>query len=41
MAWFFLLIAGLCEITWAISLKYTEGFLAPVTIDRYCCCDGG
>ena len=26
MAWFFLLIAGLCEITWAISLKYTEGF---------------
>jgi quaternary ammonium compound-resistance protein SugE len=25
MAWFFLLIAGLCEITWAIS-KYTEGF---------------
>ena len=26
MAWFFLLIAGLCEIAWAIGLKYTEGF---------------
>lgn len=31
MAWFILLIAGLCEIGWAIGLKYTEGFtrLAP------------
>jgi quaternary ammonium compound-resistance protein SugE len=26
MAWFYLLIAGLLEITWAIGLKYTEGF---------------
>lgn len=26
MAWFILLIAGLCEIGWAIGLKYTEGF---------------
>ena len=26
MAWFFLLIAGLCETAWAIGLKYTEGF---------------
>ncbi len=26
MAWLFLLIAGLCEVTWAISLKYTHGF---------------
>lgn len=26
MAWLFLLIAGLCEIAWAIGLKYTEGF---------------
>ena len=26
MAWFFLLVAGLWEIAWAISLKYTEGF---------------
>jgi quaternary ammonium compound-resistance protein SugE len=26
MAWFFLLIAGLCETTWVIGLKYTEGF---------------
>ncbi len=31
MAWFILLIAGLCEIGWAIGLKYTDGFtrLAP------------
>ena len=26
MAWLFLLLAGLCEIAWAIGLKYTEGF---------------
>jgi quaternary ammonium compound-resistance protein SugE len=26
MAWFHLVIAGLFEIFWAISLKYTEGF---------------
>jgi quaternary ammonium compound-resistance protein SugE len=26
MAWFTLAIAGLCEIGWAIGLKYTEGF---------------
>ncbi len=32
MAWLFLLVAGLCEIAWAIGLKYTEGFsrLLPV-----------
>ncbi|MGH9815433.1 MAG: quaternary ammonium compound efflux SMR transporter SugE [Candidatus Acidiferrales bacterium] len=26
MAWFYLLIAGLLEIAWAIGLKYTDGF---------------
>jgi quaternary ammonium compound-resistance protein SugE len=26
MAWLFLLVAGLCEIAWAIGLKYTQGF---------------
>ena len=26
MAWIFLCIAGILEIFWAISLKYTEGF---------------
>jgi quaternary ammonium compound-resistance protein SugE len=26
MAWFYLVIAGLLEIAWAIGLKYTEGF---------------
>ncbi|MCK1425330.1 quaternary ammonium compound efflux SMR transporter SugE [Bradyrhizobium sp. 180] len=30
MAWSILLIAGLLEITWAIGLKYTEGFTRPV-----------
>ncbi|MBS1145803.1 MAG: Small multidrug resistance protein [Proteobacteria bacterium] len=25
-AWFALLVAGLCEIGWAVGLKYTEGF---------------
>jgi quaternary ammonium compound-resistance protein SugE len=31
MAWLILLIVGLCEIGWAIGLKYTDGFtrLAP------------
>ena len=31
VAWFVLFIAGLCEIGWAVGLKYTEGFsrLAP------------
>jgi quaternary ammonium compound-resistance protein SugE len=26
MAWAVLLLAGLCEIAWAIGLKYTDGF---------------
>ena len=25
-AWFILFIAGVCEIGWAVGLKYTEGF---------------
>lgn len=25
-AWIILVIAGLCEIGWAVGLKYTEGF---------------
>src|ERR1700687_1582173 len=32
MAWLFLLVAGLCEIAWAIGLKYTEGFSRLFTI---------
>jgi len=34
MAWSILLVAGLLEITWAIGLKYTEGFsrLVPSVI---------
>lgn len=26
MPWMLLFIAGLCEVAWAIGLKYTEGF---------------
>lgn len=26
MAWLVLLVAGICEIGWAVGLKYTEGF---------------
>jgi quaternary ammonium compound-resistance protein SugE len=26
MAWLFLIVAGLCEIGWAIGLKYADGF---------------
>lgn len=26
LAWIILFIAGLCEIGWAVGLKYTEGF---------------
>ena len=26
MSWSLLILAGLCEIAWAIGLKYTEGF---------------
>ena len=29
-AWLVLLVAGLCEIAWAIGLKYTEGFTRVV-----------
>ncbi|BBM66596.1 QacE family quaternary ammonium compound efflux SMR transporter [Vibrio alfacsensis] len=31
MAWVVLFIAGLCEVAWAVGLKYSEGFskLAP------------
>jgi quaternary ammonium compound-resistance protein SugE len=30
MAWAVLLVAGLCEIGWAVGLKYTEGFTRPL-----------
>jgi quaternary ammonium compound-resistance protein SugE len=34
MAWFYLFIAGLFEIAWAIGLKYTQGFtrLVPTVL---------
>lgn len=30
MAWFYLLIAGIAEIGWALGMKYTDGFTKPV-----------
>ncbi|HEX5128492.1 MAG TPA: quaternary ammonium compound efflux SMR transporter SugE [Usitatibacter sp.] len=30
MAWAILLVAGLCEIAWAVGLKYTDGFTRPL-----------
>ena len=30
MAWLVLFVAGLCEVGWAVGLKYTEGFTRPV-----------
>ena len=29
MNWTILVLAGLCEVGWAIGLKYTEGFTRP------------
>ncbi len=29
MSWFILVLAGLFEVSWAIGLKYTEGFTRP------------
>lgn len=29
MAWFFLFIAGICEVVWAIGLKASNGFTRP------------
>ncbi len=36
MAWAFLLLAGVFEITWAIALKYSQGFTRPVPIGIVC-----
>ncbi|MDX9702268.1 MAG: multidrug efflux SMR transporter [Candidatus Auribacterota bacterium] len=30
MAWIYLLIAGLMEISWAVALKLSDGFTRPV-----------
>ena len=30
MAWFYLLIAGIAEIGWALGMKYTDGSSKPV-----------
>lgn len=29
MAWIFLLIAGILEIVWAVTMKYSHGFTRP------------
>lgn len=30
MSWFYLALAGVLEVVWAIGLKYTEGFTKPL-----------
>jgi quaternary ammonium compound-resistance protein SugE len=30
MNWILLIVAGLCEVGWAIGLKYTHGFTRPL-----------
>ena len=30
MAWLVLFVAGLCEVGWAVGLKYSGGFTRPV-----------
>lgn len=30
MSWFYLILAGVLEIFWAIGLKYTDGFKNPL-----------
>ncbi len=30
MSWFYLVLAGLLEVSWAAGLKYTEGFTKPI-----------
>ena len=30
MDWIYLIVAGLLEVVWAITLKYTDGFTKPV-----------
>jgi len=47
MAWFYLTVAGLFEIGWAIGLKYSDGFSKPVpslitvaSLANYSCSDG-
>lgn len=29
LSWFFLIVAGLCEIVWALGLKYSNGLTKP------------
>lgn len=29
MAWFWLVLAGVLEVVWAVGLKYSEGFTRP------------
>ncbi len=31
-SWWFLFLAGICEIIWIIGLKYSEGFTKPLPI---------
>ncbi len=31
LSWIYLILAGLCEIVWALALKYSHGFSKPVS----------
>ena len=30
MAWFYLIVAGMLEVAWAIAMKYSHGFTRPL-----------
>jgi len=32
MEWFYIFVAGIFEVSWAIGLKYTEGWTKPIPI---------
>jgi quaternary ammonium compound-resistance protein SugE len=32
MSWIILFLAGIAEVTWAVALKYADGFTKPVPI---------
>lgn len=31
LSWILLILAGLCEVVWALALKYSHGFTRPVS----------
>lgn len=35
-SWIYLIIAGICEILWAVPLKFSEGFTKTSSISNNC-----